>query len=448
MANIITGAYASAAGPVTPYRDADGVLWVLAFSEVGDYGTDGPCLLRAFKSTDSGATWSAASGGTKSVLSRLDGDAESRRVVTRDHPSWPAQPYLYALYCVDPGELHISRYNTAAESWDQESTGDLPVSTSLDGFGNVLAWSFDWVTDGDAGGMLYNDDTGYLHTNDNRYQRVSYVPITRSSLSFGTPVRCEGQPDTDIGFRAGDVRRGGGGTLHGFAAQSDPEGVDPEVSYQAVLRFTGAGPGAPSLDELATGALGIPYAAFAEVRGADTYLYVVVADGAAPRQVVYVGKSQTAGVTFTQLLSVDGDGFQWRYSVAPSADIWRAFEPDTDVQRQAYDGATLGPLSTLYTGETPIGSISAGFYGAVFALNDGAAAQQCYFIAGLQFITGLAGIPSDEKFGRTHGLTGGGDPQSCGEVELVPPGDGCGPAVDPPGPDEPRNGCPTYGYSF
>lgn len=447
MANIITGAYASAAAPVTPYRDSDGVLWILAFSEVGDYGTDGPCLLQAFKSTDSGANWSAAGGGTRSVLSRLDEDAESRRVVTRDHPAWPAQPYLYALYCSEDAELHISRYNTAAESWDQESTGDLPVTTSLDGFGNVLAWSFDWVTDGDAGGLLYNDDEGYLHTNFNRYQRVSYVPITRSSLSFGTPVRVENQPDTDIGFRAGDVRRGGGGTLHGFAAAADPEGVDPETTYQAVLRFTGAGPGAPSFDELAA-AVGVPYAAFAEVRGAETYLYVVVADSAAERQRLYVGKSQTAGITFEELLSVDGAGFLWRFSVSPAADIWRAFQPDEEVQRQAYDGATLGPLSTLYAGVSPIGSISAGVYGAVFALAEDVAAQQCYFIAGFLQITGEFGIPSDEKFGITHGLEGGGDPQSCGEVELIPPGDGCGPAYTPPGPDEPDNGCPTYGYSF
>jgi hypothetical protein len=84
----------------------------------------------------------------------------------------------------------------------------------------------------------------------------------------------------------------------------------------------------------------------------------------------------------------------------------------------------------------------------VFSLVAEEAAQPCYFVGRVIYVTGVAGIPSDEKFGRTHGITGGGDPQSCGEVELIPPVDGCGPAYTPPGDDEPQNGCPTYGYSF
>lgn len=453
----ITGAFTTFSSPVVPYDYGGGTLFAIAFDALGDYGTDDPSTLRVFKSTDAGQTWTSAGGGTKDVLTRLDTDHDSRRVITRAHPDWPSTPYLYALYCNTDAQLHISRYDAAGETWDQESTGDLDVSTTLPGgFGNLLAWSFDWVDDGDAGGLLYNDTDGYLHTNSNRYQRVSYAPITRSALSIGTPVRCDGQPDTDIGFRAADVRRGKLGTLHGFASQSDPEGVEPETTYQAVLRFTGAGPGAPELVELDTGVVGIPYWAQREDRGGNTYIHVLVAESTPGNgQRLYVGESQTAGVTFAEVTSEDGDGNdRWQWSVAPNADMYRAWPyPAEDLQRQTYDGVALGSLDLVHDAGATIGTLGAGAFGVgsacVFSIVGSIAAQQCWF-AGVVPITllGGEGIKSEEAFGRTHGVTGGGDPQSCGTPVVIPPSPTCGPIDVTDVSDEQRDTCPTYGYSY
>lgn len=453
----ITGAFTTFSSPVVPYDYGGGTLFVLAFDALGDYGSDDPSTLRAFTSTDSGQTWTTAGGGTKSVLTRLETNHDSRRVITRAHPDWPSTPYLYALYCTTDAQLHISRYNTSSETWDQESTGDPDVVGVFPGaFVNLLSWSFDWVDDGDAGGLLYNDDLGYENGASNYYSRISYVPITRSSLSFGTPVRCDGQPDTDLAFRACDVRRGSNGTLHGFAVQSDPEGLEPETTYQAVLRFTGAGPGAPELVELSSGVVGLPYWAQRQDRGGNTYVYVVVAESTPGNgQRLYVGESATVGITFAEVTSEDGDGNdRWQWSVAPNADIYRAWPyPSEQLERQAYDSVTLGSLDLVHDAADTIGTVGAGAFGVgsacVFSIVGSVAAQQCWF-AGVVPITllGGEGIKSEEVFGRTHGVTGGGDPQSCGTPVIIPPSPTCGPIDVTDVPDEQRDACPTYGYSY
>lgn len=452
----ITGAFTTFSSPVVPYDYGSGTVFVLAFDELGDFGTDDASYLRTFKSIDSGQTWATAGGGRKEVLTRLDTDHGSRRVITRAHPDWPSTPYLYALYCTPDAELHISRYDAATETWDQESTGDVAVSTTLPGgFGNVLAWSFDWVEDGDAGGLLYNDPDGYQHPNLNYYPRVSYVPLALSSLSLGAPVRCDGQPDDDIGFRTGDVRRGPAGTLHGFASQSDPAGIDPDTTYQVVLRFTGAGSGAPELEELASGVVGIPYATQREDRGGDTIIHVLVQESApGVGQRLYAGESTTGGIAFAEVLSEDGDGGEWLLSVAPNADIYRAWPyPAEDLERQTYDGATLGSLDLVHEAGETIGTVGAGSFGSgsacVFSLVAGIAAQQCWFagVVALQLLGG-EGIKSEEAFGQTHGLLGGGPPVTCGDPVIVPPVDGCSPTPVTPIPPGQEGQCDTLGFSY
>lgn len=453
----ITGAYTSSLSPVTPYDQGAGVVWVLAFSALGDIDSGDPSYLRAFRSADSGQTWAAAGGETKEVLTQL-GLGLATRVITRAHPEWPAQPYLYALYCTPDEQLHISRYDCATETWDQESSGDPDIVEALPGgFQNFLSWSFDFTEDDDAGGLLYNDPDGYLHPNTNYYARVSYVPITRSTLSFGAPVRVEDQPDNTIVFRAGDVRRGAAGTLHGFVSQGDPAFVEPDTTYQSVLRFTGAGPSAPALSTFVTGVTGYPYAAQREERGGDTYIYVLVArSNPSLGQSLWVGQSTSLGVTFTEVFDEAGAGLlDYPLAVAPNADIYRAWpSPAEDLERQTYDGATLGDLELAHDGAETIGTVGAGQFGSgsacVFSLVQAGEAQPLYFFgaAVLQILLGGAGIPSEEAFGKTHGLTGGGPPLTCGDPVIVPPQDTCGPVPVTPIPEDQRGRCDTLGFSY
>jgi hypothetical protein len=453
----ITGAFTSVLSPVTPYHYGAGAVYVIAFSQIGNFDTDDPSYLRAFKSTDSGQNWAQAGGGQKQVRTRL-GIEHATRVITREHPAWPAQPYLYALYCDLDAKLHVSRFNVLTETWDLESSGDPATAAALPGdAANFFAWSFDLMADGDTGGVLYNDATGYLHTNSNYYARCSFAPLTLSTLSYGAPVQLEGQAADDIVYRAGDVRRGADGVLHGFLNQIDPAAADPETTYQVVLRGVDAGPATGALQLFAGALTGYPYAAQRQDRAGEAYVYVLI-QSASPdvRQSLWVGPSTAAGVNFSQVFDEGGSGYDFAISVAPNADIYRAWpSPADELERQTFDGATLGALVSVYSGAATIGAVGAGAFGGssacVFSLRagGGAAAQQCYFV-GVQelVIQGLAGIPSAEDFGKTHGLTGGGDPPSCGEVEVVPPSDRCGPAYTPPGDDDQPNACATYGYSF
>jgi len=454
----ITGAFTSDLSPVYPYYEGAGVVWVLAFSAIGDYDTDDPSFLRAFRSDDFGQTWATAGGGTRQVLTQLGVGSHATRVITRAHPNWPSTPYLYALYCSTDEQLHVSRYNCATETWDLESGNDPAVAAALPGdFQNFLLWSFDLVAGADAGGVLYNDPDGYLHPNDNYYARCSYVPFTLSTLNFGSPVRVDGQADDDIVFRAGDVRRGDDGLLHGFVSQSDPAGVDPDTTYQVVLR-TSAGPAVGSLQVLDTGVVGYPYAAQREERGGDTYMYVLVASSSPDvRQALFVGPSSAGGINVSQVFDEGGSGYDWPIAVAPNRDIYRAWpSPTDDVQRQTFDGSTLGGLETIYTSPGPsIGTVGAGEFAggsaAVVSLLPGGmvAAQPLYFLGAtpLQLLGGV-GIPSEEAFGKTHGLTGGGPPLTCGDPVVVPPQDTCGPVPVTPIPEDQRGRCDTLGFSY
>lgn len=455
----ITGAYASAESPVTPYTYGGGAVWVIAFSDLADRNSSAPSYIRAFKSTDSGQTWNTAGGGTKEVLTHLGPDPEffrTTRVITREHPDWPSQPYLYALYCTPNEQLHISRYNVLTELWDLESTGDLDVVGSLPGgFAQGQLWSFDFTggSPGD-GGILYQDKDGYQHTNLNYYARVAYAAVDRDTLSIDTPVRVDGQPDDDIVFAPGDVRRGVNGCLHGFASQSDPENVLPATTYQSVLRFVGAGPGAPSLSELGAGALGYPYSAQVEQRAGNTYVYVLTSSA---NQALYVGQSTTAGITFTELFDTAGDTVSaWPLSTAPNADTYRAWPvPADQLERQSYDGVSLGSLDLVYDVGSEIGTVGAGAFtggsACVFSLTATfpVAAQPCYFVgvAPLQLLGG-EGIKSEEAFGRAHGITGGGPPVTCGEPVIVPPQPGCSPVPVTPIPDGQEGQCDTLGFSY
>lgn len=60
-----------------------------------------------------------------------------------------------------------------------------------------------------------------------------------------------------------------------------------------------------------------------------------------------------------------------------------------------------------------------------------------------QNVTGVSGVITAEQFGRTHGVTGGGDPPGCGAGPPITPAPGT-PAPTPSAPST----CGTIGYAF
>jgi len=433
----ITGAYTSPLSPCVPFDDGS-TIWVVAFSAVSEIAGD-PNTLQVFKSSNGGSTWAAADGGTKAVY--------TSRIQVRADPLWPAQPYLYALYCTTAGALHVSRYDTSTETWDSESSGDPAVTFRYpDGRdNNEPLWAFDLQqgADGAALANLDGDEVG-----GTTYYRVSRLAIAKDTLAWSSAVRLAGQSG-QVDYSVGDVIRGDGAIgIHGWWGSND---VDRE-SFQAVVADEDG-----SFVNVATSATVADYIYTADWR-IDGQLVAVNARSETEETCILFGGS-AAAVTWSAVFSGAGSGFG--YPIAFSRrdallDVFFAWPyPSTDIYVREFDGSSLGASTAIYSGDAAIGPIGAGTVGpgsgCVFSLVAELVALQLWFVSigTTAQIVGGAGIPSVEMFGRSHGVGGGGPPSQCGPGTPVLPAEcgGSGPGL--PTPPGQQNACgSSIGFAY
>lgn len=394
----------------------DGKLYLVAFDMPL---APPPYPFGVYVSEDAGVSWAPAWPRREAATQELGVCA---------HVDFPATPYLYVAYpdaeaaAVD-GVLAavVSRIDLASGAWSDSSPLDFAADTGSIG-GCLVEMATDgkvWVVErGGAGAEIQH----------------SYLS---ESLSWARPF--EAIAAAGFEYDPAALLRGTDGRMH-----------------LHVRVYSGAVPADEADGNLYTSyGDGLIVSQSASAYDADGNLALLADDGVLQLRLgesgsgVYVDASVGAsGYSLAAVLARGAGAFDVYWFEFASSGLWR----------RRWDGSTwtgaAQELGYFDLGAGPavgLGVMSIGGPGLTFGIHvqDSSVYDTWYWpiSAAMLLITGLAGIPSGEEFGKTHGVVGGGDPETCGDPS-APPADGCGPAIDPPGDDEPSNGCPTYGYSF
>lgn len=394
----------------------DGKLYLVALDSPGEF----PAPFGVFESEDGGQTWAPLGPRRESAVQELGVCA---------HYEFPATPWLYVAYpaasSLEIGgalDVVVSRFDLAAGTWSDSSPLEFAPDTGS--IGGVLVEMSDdekvWAVErGGSGAQIQH----------------SYLSPSLTWARAFEPIAGAGS-----NYDPAALLRGTDGRMHlhvkvygGDVVLADEADGGLETVYSAELVVSQA----------------------ASAYDAEGNLALLADDGALQLRLGESGSSiytdasvGASGYSLAAVLARGEGAFDVYWFEFASAALWR----------RRWDGLTwtgaAQELGTFDIGAGPaigLGAMSIGGPGLAFGINiEESGVYDLWFwpiSAAALLITGLVGIPSGEAFGTTHGLVGGGEPESCGDPS-APPADGCGPTSEPPGDDEPTNGCPTYGYSF
>lgn len=417
------GAYSFGRGPYQ-YGASLFCFGFVAFGVVGVY-----------KSTDEGETWTQV-GSTKSVTSSnqtfascLSNDGE----------------YVYLLYVgPTPEYVVVSRLNLSLEDFDSDSPDGPHLA---DGASNAPVLNIAQASDGVLVVMLKTFRIGGQST-------ASIATLNSGISSWSSTTEPSGQTGTKLFLGCGLVAMASG-RVHGF--------VDEEYSGDHrllhVLAYGAGGSIGTDFDEVAEIAdgfpnvsaaafgtkIGVAFNSFDVGIGNPQAVSVAIAEDAdVPTWSVSVVDDSTVGTEVNSQLEMIG-GSNFRLIYWPSGG---------DLLAAIYDGVGWGSPEVLTTpADFAVfmdgGEIDNGF-GFLYADTDFISdPTSLYFhIAGGATITGSVGIPSEEAFGKTHGVFGGGEPETCGAPVPIPPAVPCQQIPVTPAYPGDQDSCPTSGYSF
>lgn len=399
-------------------------------------------VISAFVSADNGETWTQT-GSTKTVSSftcsfgcclSTGGD------------------YLYVLYISTfPQRLQVSRFNLALGDFDLDSAAG-PILNS--GAGNAPYSFIEQSIDGTLVAMVKDFDA------INGDATVALATLSVGLGTWSTLSYPNGQSDDDTFFLGAGLVRGGSDRVHGFAlknsgagtflmhilAYGGSGGVGSEFSEIAEV-VSDSGDPADVVSAAAAGSLiGVAFnSADVGIGDPQAVSVATAADADSPSFTVGVVDDSTVGTEDgSKLELIGGDALRLIYH--PSGG---------DVLYSLYSGSWSSP-ETLFTPSDTLQALD-GFdlesgFGFFFADTDFSEENppSFYFeVPGGATINGAAGIPSEEAFGKTHGVSGGGEPESCGgDPVVIPPAPGCNSLPTVPYYPGDQDSCPTRGYSY
>ena len=395
----------------------DGKLYLVALDAPSEF----PAPFGVFESEDGGQTWAPLGPRRESAVQELGVCA---------HYEFPATPWLYVAYPATSSleigaalDVVVSRFDLAAGTWSDSSPEELaPVPGVL---GGCLVEMADdgkvWVVARGGAPQAIQ----HSHLSESLSWARAFEPIAGGSSNYDPAALLRG---TD-GRMHLHVKVYGGDVVLGDEADGGLETV-----YSAELVVSQS----------------------ASAYDADGNLALLADDGALQLR---LGTSAAgsysdwsvgaSGYSLAAVLARGDGAFDVYWFEFAGAELWR----------RRWDGSTwtgaAQDLGIFDIGAGPaigLGAMSIGGPGLTFGINiEDSGVYDLWFwpiSAAALLVIGDAGIKSEEAFGRTHGVRGGGPPQTCGDPQIVPPYPNCGPIPVTDVPEEQRNTCPTYGYSY
>lgn len=467
----VTGAFVGNGGAFGPIEYA-GSLYLIGLASYAVTDSD-ESSIGIFESTDGGATWSQT-GSTIAIPSANDAGGIYGDIPTRDAEflhgcldvDWPAEPYAYIIHSGLSGGfgcLFVSRFNATLGDFDATSSAGptIPVSGSLSGH-DFLGWMIAQATDRSFG-ILANLNTAAPSNPD----RVYAMSLSSNLSSWSGRAQVAGQTD-DFSYTASGIARGEDGLIHGWIeAQGVSFDSEHFIMYHTVVVGGGGGIGSalqsvyslydsagvitgtkifqsPYTGAFRDGKVYFVAAGAAEGIGSQYNLIAAVADSAEEPtwELQTIDATANAENSYWAGVAANDSAVQVVYNINNSF--------DTILQSANTDGSTWSGSAEAVDGVEPFfiggGFFSLGF-GITFGLND----YDLWFEvsgAGGAAIIGSAGIPSEEAFGKTHGVFGGGEPETCGAPVPIPPAVPCQQIPVTPAYPGDQDGCPTRGYSL
>jgi hypothetical protein len=450
-------AVGSTGGVVGPFSH-DGVLYCVAVTYRSESHSE-RTVYGVYSSADGGATWSQT-GSTFQVPSTDDtgdwhvgGNYELDGISGCLDYQYPTSPYAYVCHAAPDLCLRVRRLNLTTGTFDLESDAGpnvFPSTSSLAG-SVFYHWLIEQSTEGTFGVLanLFPSAAGM----DRVFALTLGADLTGWSSRTAMTV-----PYEDSQYVGAGVSRGTDGRIHGFVARLAP-GETSGTMYHALVVGSGGSIGSTfasvaSGDEIfrsfacgahdGAGRVGFAFA-HRDVGLGLIYRFAVAYATSAdnPTFTIHDFDVSIFGNSMYGALAGGGTNF---------TAVWSRDDADTGIHFSSFNGSMWSDSATPETGLTPF-SISARNTeygcGALFLQWDGNANAVWYLSFGAAGITGLNGIESGEEFGKTHGISGGGDPVRCGTLNVEQPTNACNPVPSPttPTPTE-RNACPTIGYAY
>lgn len=394
--------------------------------------------IQAFVSEDDGVTWTAT-GGAKTISSSVNAlggckslDGQSVYVL-----------YVSGSFVVQ--RLKVSRFDMNSGTFVDDSS-DGPILNS--GAGNSPVLCIEQSTDTTLVILTKTFRSGSQST-------ASITTLDEALGSWDTLHDPAGQTGSLLFLGVGLVR-GASDRVHGFVVETD--GSDQRLLH--VLAY-GSGGGIGS--------------AFSEIVPEIMQGFPNVSAAAAGASIAVAYNSPDVGIGSPQAISVaiatDADNPSWTTTVADAATVGTedgsqvaliggdslrlVYRPvGGDVLFSIYNGASWNLPESLFSPNLNAvyieGKQITDGLGVLFADTDFSTdAVSSYFqVPGGAQINGSAGIPSEEAFGKTHGVFGGGSPETCGAPVHIPPAVPCQQIPVTPAYPGDQDGCPTRGYSL
>lgn len=402
------------------------------------FAFDGFQVISAYVSSDNGETWNQV-GDTRTATSLT---CSFGCCLSTDGQ------YIYVLYIADfPQRLQVSRFNLSLGDFDSDSSpgpvlesgaGSAPVSyieQSADGTLVVMVKDFDPIN---------GDSTIGLAT-------LSSGLGSWSSLDYPSGQDVDGT----LFLGAGLVRGGASNRVHGFAVR-DTSGVYVLLHILAYGDGGSIGSDFVEITEIESDFENVSAAASGSLiavayNSADVGIgdpmavsVAIASDEDEPTFVSTVVDDTSLGTEDgSQVELIGGESFKLVY--------WPAAG---DVLCSRYSGSWSSPEAFFTPSDIILQldgfDLDSGF-GFFFADTDFSVENPFSFyfeVPGGATITGSVGIPSEEAFGKTHGVYGGGVPETCGAPVPLPPAVPCQQIpVTPEYPGD-QDSCPTSGYSL
>lgn len=465
----VTGAFVGNGGAFGPIEYA-GSLYIIALASIADTESD-ESSIGIFESTDGGATWSQT-GSTITIPSAEDVGGIYGSVATRDPEffhgcldvDFPAEPYAYIIHSGLSGGfgcLFVSRFNATLEDFDMTSSAgpEIPFATAL-GNHDFLGWMIAQSSDRSFG-VLAN-----LNSAGSSTDRVYAMSLNEGLSSWSSRAEVAGQTN-DFSYTASGISRGVSGLVHGWIeAQGVSFDSDHFVMYHTIVVGGGGSIGSALQDVY------------------SLYDTAGITTGTKIFQSPYTGAFLDGKVYFIGAGGAIGIGSQYNLisAVAGSEEepTWEIKTiDDNDVAENSYwAGIASNDTSVVvcYNINNTFDNVLQSFnFGADWSEpSEAVSIAEPFFIGGLMFslgfgvtfgqgdydlwfetsgaggatIVGSAGIPSEEAFGKTHGVFGGGEPETCGAPVPIPPAVPCQQIPVTPAYPGGQDSCPTSGYSF
>lgn len=465
----ITGALIPPGGAFGPIEYGS-TLYVIALTTLAEE-QDENSVLGIFRSLDGGETWSQT-GSTITIPSAEEVGGIHGSIATGDPEylhgcfdvDYPTEPYTYIAHSGLSGGVgcvFVTRFDASAGDFDTTSAAgpEIPIAGSL-GNHDFLGWMIAQSSERDFG-VLAN-----LNSSGSDINLVYAMSLSEDLGSWSSRAVVPGQADG--AFSAAGIVRGAGGRVHGLIEKQGYGLEDSDFTvYHTVVIGGGGGVGGAlqvittmtDNESIITGPkiFESPYTG-GYLSGEVLFVFALPPEGIGAEYNLVAAHGGSEDEPIWDILSIDetanAENSYWAGVGSSASTVEVAFNINNtfdSVMVSSYDGSEWGAAVEATDGVGPFwivcNRIAAGL-GITFGNGD----YDVYFVilgGGGATIVGSAGIPSEEAFGKTHGIFGGGgDGETCGTAVPVPSEESCNSIpVDNRYPGD-QDSCPTAGYSY